>query len=485
MSTNTATKTKPTSSSSTRSPSKSTTTGPTKRTLSASGTRKTKSTAEVAAVPSVKELQAKITTIEDDLKKEREQRNLFQLERDKINSFWEISKTDLETLKCELRNKDREMEELEEKHQVEIKVYKQKVKHLHYEHQNNLTDLKLDGENALKNQNDEHKNKEMNLKKSNKKTKSDMRELEISHEDVAKNLKQEHDKSITKLRQEFERTTNELHQKYEKKMKQLRNELELRRKNEIHEIEERKNAHINELIKKHDAAFAEIKVYYNDITANNIELIKSLKDQLEDMKKKEASDQKLMLEVTLDNKRLTEPLQKATKEVEHLKHELTNYNKDKESLQSCKARIKVLESDGRGLKWEHEVLEQRFAKIQKERDDLYDKFVKSIHEIQQQSGLKNLLLEKKLEVIGDQLEHKDVQLNEVISSANLDPHTVNNMSQKVGSVIEDKNATIKQLKYELTRVKKANNDIVRVYESKLKEFGVPIEELGFEVDDMK
>ena len=42
--------------------------------------------------------------------------------QDKISAFWEISKKDLEDKKAELRNKDREMEEMEERHQVEIKV---------------------------------------------------------------------------------------------------------------------------------------------------------------------------------------------------------------------------------------------------------------------------------------------------------------------------------------------------------------------------
>ena len=51
---------------------------------------------------------------------------------------------------AELRNKDREMEELEERHQVEIKVYKQKVKHLLHEHQNNVSQLKEEQERALK-----------------------------------------------------------------------------------------------------------------------------------------------------------------------------------------------------------------------------------------------------------------------------------------------------------------------------------------------
>jgi hypothetical protein len=43
----------------------------------------------------------------------------------------------------DFRNKDREIEEAAERHQMEIKVYKQKVKHLLYEHQNNLSELKV------------------------------------------------------------------------------------------------------------------------------------------------------------------------------------------------------------------------------------------------------------------------------------------------------------------------------------------------------
>jgi hypothetical protein len=54
-------------------------------------------------------------------------------------------------------------------------------------------------------------------------------------------------------------------------IKELRDEMDLRRKSEIHEIEERKNLHVSELMKKH------IKCYYNDITHNNLDLIKVLK----------------------------------------------------------------------------------------------------------------------------------------------------------------------------------------------------------------
>ena len=55
------------------------------------------------------------------LDREREERNFFQLERDKIHTFWEITRRQLEDRKAEIRNKDRETEEAEERHQVEIK----------------------------------------------------------------------------------------------------------------------------------------------------------------------------------------------------------------------------------------------------------------------------------------------------------------------------------------------------------------------------
>ena len=69
----------------------------------------------------------------------------------------------------------------------------------------------------------------------------------------------------------------ELQSRYEKQMKMLHDDLELQRKQEVHQTEERKNAHIRELMSKHRHAFTEIKNYYNDITSNNLDLIKTLK----------------------------------------------------------------------------------------------------------------------------------------------------------------------------------------------------------------
>ena len=68
------------------------------------------------------QLQEHVLRLRDEVDKERTERNFFQLERDKVNSFWEISQRQLEEVQATVRNKERELGDAEERHQVEIKV---------------------------------------------------------------------------------------------------------------------------------------------------------------------------------------------------------------------------------------------------------------------------------------------------------------------------------------------------------------------------
>lgn len=412
-------------------------------------------------------------------KKEEAEFNEFQQQREKLNYFWIVEKKNLEDKKAELRNKERELQDLEEKHQVEIKVYKQRVKHLLYEHQNEITMLKTEAEVALKCAQDEHRTGEAELKADRRSLKLQLKEMELSHEDYLKSLKQEQDKNITLLRQEFERTARELNLKYERKMKSVRDSLEARRKQETALIEERKNSHIAQLMKAHEKAFGEIKNYYNDITHNNLDLIKSLKEEVSAMKKKDAQDEKSKYEIAQENKRMQEPLDDALENVKRLKEAQKRYNRERGELQLTKERLLVLEDQLKNLTWEHEVLRQRFAQVTAERDGLYERFQGTIYNVQQKSGFKNLLLEKKLSALSEALEQKEAQLNEVLARANLDPSVLGQVRGRLDDIIEAKNQTVRDLQQELERVVAAHGELVRVAEDKLAEFGVPVEELGF------
>lgn len=47
-----------------------------------------------------------------------------------MNYFWIVAKKEGEDRGAELRNKQRELQDLCEKNEIEVKIYKQRVKHL-------------------------------------------------------------------------------------------------------------------------------------------------------------------------------------------------------------------------------------------------------------------------------------------------------------------------------------------------------------------
>uniref|UniRef100_A0A8C5IV88 Dynein regulatory complex subunit 4 n=1 Tax=Junco hyemalis TaxID=40217 RepID=A0A8C5IV88_JUNHY len=267
-----------------------------------------------------------------ELDRERQERNSFQLECNRIQGYWEITRRELEERKAELRTRDREMEEAQERHQLEIKVYKQKVKHLLHEQQENLTELKAEGVLSLRKAQKDHWEQEEDMWKEKHSLNARLKEQELANEAAISKLCLKHEEEMSRLRSDFELQTKEMEAKYTRKMQALRDELDLRRKTEIHELEERKNTQISELIGNHEGAFGAIKNYYNDITAKNLTLINLLKEQVEELKKKQAVLEKEKADVLRENKGLAEPLHEAQEQVAELQKKLVNYYRDKEAL---------------------------------------------------------------------------------------------------------------------------------------------------------
>ncbi|KAF4658374.1 Dynein regulatory complex subunit 4 [Perkinsus chesapeaki] len=126
------------------------------------------------------------------------------------------------------------------------------------------------------------------------------------------------------------------------------------------------------------------------------------------------------------------------------------------------------------------VLEQQLEAVSSERDTVVEQFQSMVYEVQQKSGMKNLLLERKLENLQESLEVADAQISELLMSAGGGPATAEGVSRKLDSVMANKNDAISGLQEERRRLQEAHAQLVRSFESKLAEYGVPREELGFE-----
>ena len=64
--------------------------------------------------------------------------------------------------------------------------------------------------------------------------------------------------------------------------------------------------------------------------------------------------------------------------------------------------------------------------------------------------------------------------------SNLDPAVLGQVTNKLDDLLEEKNKAIQDLQFEIARVMKAHNDLLRTYEAKLAEYGIPKQELGFQ-----
>lgn len=412
-------------------------------------------------------------------KKEEADFNEFQQQREKLNYFWIVEKKKLEDKRAELRNKDRELQDLEEKHQVEIKIYKQRLKHLLLEHQNEIAKKKTESEMALKMAQDDNREVEVDVKEDKRHINSALKELELTHEEYIRSLKREQDQKITALRHEFERRAGEVQKMFEAIMKKTRDVLDKNRKEEIKAIEDKKHVMIDQLMSEHQKAFAEIKNYYNDITHNNLDLIKSLKEEVKELEAEERKDQIRLNQKMGENKKLSAPLKRMQEELVRLRAEFEDYKKEKSEMKQIKSQLLTVESDESKSSWEYETLLQRFEDLKKERDELKGNLQASIFDVKQKSAFRSLLLEKKLAAMRRVQEERQAQLNEVLTRANLDPTVLGNIRGEVDDVLQRKNAEARRLHAEVARLQALQEQFNSMVEIKMREYGFDVAELGF------
>mmetsp|Transcript_1994 Transcript_1994/g.2676 ORF Transcript_1994/g.2676 Transcript_1994/m.2676 type:complete len:474 (-) Transcript_1994:217-1638(-) len=410
----------------------------------------------------------------------RRNRNYYLIERDQVQQFYDIVRDEVVKTESHVRNIESQMEKMQDTHRNDIRIYLQKVIHLEYEHANNVDSVQKLGEKERSGEEAAHIKKKAELKRQKLQLKEHLKKEEQEHEEEISSLKGVLKKELVKQREEFEENHKNLLSRYQRRLQELRDDLELRRKMEIHEIEERKNSHINDLLRNFEKAFNEMRNYYNSITKDNVALINSLNEEIEDLKEKHALNEKAMEEIERKNQELSKPLEETQQEVAELQEKLKNYDKDKISLKHARNRLSSLQEYYKKLQEDNKALKASYAMTEAERDRLYDSFEETVLTVHGKSNLKNQILEKMLDEYKDVFEVKKAQFTSVLRASNLDPVVLQNVTKKLDDVLTSKNEQIQELKYEIAKVQKAHDDLLRVYDTKLKEFGISPEELGLE-----
>ena len=427
---------------------------------------------------SLDEIQSRHADQLKQLKDIRRNRNYYMIERDAIQQYYYIVCQEVEELKTQLKTLEGDMEAKQKGHNDVKQIYLQKVTHMEYEHGHNLSMLRETARQDEASEGKRFEDKKRDLVAEKLKIEGDFVDDAKKYDAAIKARQEQYREGLAQIRLENVKTLERAKEKYAKRLQDLVEDLELRRRIEAHELEERKNAHINGLIKNHEKAFNEMRDYYNGLTKDNVGLIMALKEELEDLKKKQELHEKTIAEYTQRNSQLEEPKQEAERVVAELKVKLKTYEKDKTSLAHARARTVVLEEQLRKLRGEHKRMEVEYKTVQDECKELYDTFQDVVVTVQKRAQARNRELSG---FLGDRkrvFETKKAQFSSIVKAASLDPTALQHVTSKVDEQLTEKNQEVRELRYENAKIAKAHDDLVRVYEAKIRKFGLPEQELG-------
>ena len=365
---------------------------------------------------------------------------------------------------------------------MELRVYQQKVKHLEYEHRNNVKAIVVDGVNFLESEKISQDTREKDLLRSKEQLKFEQMEIELINANKVAEVRQQHEKQILKLRQQFEDGLSELSLRSEGRLQQLQTDLELRRRVEVHEVEERKNQHINDLVKNHKKAFGQMKSYYNTITGQNLQLIKGLQKKVEELKQCAIDNQRSLSEYKEVNQTLSLPLSQVTDEISKVQDLLRERTKDQMALRNASSRLNSVGKNIAALRSKLQLLEEEYGQVERERDLLYSNFEDSIQRVQQQAEFSNQSLERRLLAAELNAEKVTIQVEEVILAANLDSNEMVRVVSSLNQILASKDDALKEVKFLVIKLQKTFNDAHDTFSAKLRGLGIPEEEfreLGF------
>jgi chromosome segregation ATPase len=279
-------------------------------------------------------------------------------------------------------------------------------------------------------------------------------------------------------------------------MKQLEEDLELRLKVDIHELEERKNLHINNLIKAFEDRMDAWKKENIQQIKENINLIKLNSDNYKSLKEENEQLEKEVEDLKKEIAELEKKYEAAKQEHSQITNRLAKYYNQEINMENMNAKINSLKKKCEETLKKTKEIENKKEELIKEIKDLKQKFIEGVNGFRARAEYKNNLLDEHINQLNENFTRREIEIEEILKEvdtvANMDNNGVNgnggfgremilDLLDHIRNVLSAKTLIIKNLKYSLALATKAYNDTIRVYEAKLIEFGLPPEELGFQL----
>uniref|UniRef100_A0A3P9N9U4 Dynein regulatory complex subunit 4 n=1 Tax=Poecilia reticulata TaxID=8081 RepID=A0A3P9N9U4_POERE len=328
--------------------------------------------------------------IQEELETVRKEKGLFKPERDKTQTVWNTTKKDLEEYEVQLRNTTVERSEVDERHREEMTVYQQKMKHVLSEQHNAVSEVKTDAV-------------------------------------TFRSLQQ---KQNTELELDLRR--------------QLRN---LQMDNKEKRLQEHSSIKMLKLVRRRSSA----PLWLPSHACSSSPEPPEGADELKKLQNQKLRWEKKISAAQQENQRLKTTLQEVQQKLPELHRRLQEHQPDG-GTRAAAAGL----PEGKPLRPPPPPPpppppdpSRCSRQTQQERDELLRRQTQSILDVQQRSGLKKILLQRKLEALSQTLEKKEAQLSAALSVCSVEPTARSNAANKLQEILESKRTAMEALQLDL------------------------------------
>ncbi|MES1908586.1 MAG: hypothetical protein MHM6MM_001494 [Cercozoa sp. M6MM] len=419
---------------------------------------------------SADELRSRVDEQESQLQELRDARVFAQLERDRVAALQRSSQRESRRHEAEKRILASRVEKLGNLHRNNMRLLEQRLKHIEFRAEQQVKDLEEEVEQLSKQQDAQYHNSELQAQQQKCQNLQLLQAATEAAKERQKRVEEEFRKERDAFAKQMQKETVELEDELAAREAEITDELELSLEVIRTEMEERFNIHIARLASNHGNAFENLRSYYNQITRDNLALIKALRKEIADLDENYSQNDESLRSVSVENRQLEEPLRRAEQRYLDLKKKLQNFDIDKASLERAKRKIRRTDQEISKLRESTHDKQHELKSLQQKQRTM----ARSIEIV----STTNTVLKAKITEYESQLRQKHRFLAEVVETHNLDVREANRIAEEVSSVLETKRTTAEELQLRADKLTKAHDDLIALMSSRLAVYGISMEEYG-------
>jgi chromosome segregation ATPase len=258
--------------------------------------------------------------------------------------------------------------------------------------------------------------------------------------------------------------SNILLNSYKKKTQRLEADLELREKVDIHELEERKNLHINQLIYTFDEKLDRWKKENIEQIKDNITLIKTNREYIENLKSSNKGLEKELDELGKKKSVVDVQLEEAKRHNSVINNRLAKYYNQDTNIVHVNAKIKSLKKKCNETQEKTNEIEKNKNQLIIEIRELRNKFKEAILKYKDRAEYKNSQLDQHILQLKKNYDVRELEIEKILeevdriasNDSDFSRKVITDMLDNIRNVLSNKTQIIKNLKYSLALATKVD-----------------------------